>query len=163
MSNGIKIPTVREYISPQDSTTILDYFVNELGFPQDIHQIYSEEVAPMPINFQFSDYLREQEEATGLTVRVPLGSELYEGVTENAHTAIDTLIGKNWVGTGGNVPYTSNILIDSLSAPAMGTPSLDVVKELEKHGVDYEDIRGIKYQNWKNTLIHEALGHVLPE
>ena len=145
-----KVSTVREYISPEDSATVLDYLVEELSFPKDIHKQYSENIAPMPINFGKIE--SENTTLHGQYSRFPLGSPLFEG----AHDAIDTLMAHNWLGKGEKVPYTSHIRVDTTKTPQLYP--LGESSEI-KFSEDLMDIP--KYSDWKNTLIHEALGHGL--
>ena len=61
MPNEKKIPTVRKYISPQDSASVTDYLINlyknqNVKLPKgisykDIPDIYSKNVANIPIKF----------------------------------------------------------------------------------------------------------------
>jgi hypothetical protein len=146
-----KVPTVREYISPIDSATVLDYLVEELGFPKDIHKEYSEKIAPMPINFGEIPSNKDTI-YRGRYDRIPVGNIVFEG----AHSAIDTLMGKNWMGTKWDVPYTSHIRVDSTKTPDY--EYLGEASEME-HSEKLMDIP--MFKDWHNTLIHEALGHAL--
>jgi len=144
-----KVPTVREYISQEDSATVLDYLVKELGFPEDMYKQYSEKIAPMPINF-----VPLEEDLQGQYSRIPLGYPLFEG----AHDAIDTLMANNWLGKGEEVPYTSHIRVDTTK-----TPKLYPLGESSEIKFSEELMDTPKYSDWQNTLVHEALGHGLLE
>ena len=131
MPNEKKIPTVRKYISPQDSASVTDYLINlyknqNVKLPKgisykDIPDIYSKNVANIPI--KFSDL--KDKGLKGQYRRYPVKKG-----NEYAHDAIN-----------------KEILLDSLVGATWG---------------DYNEKTSI-LRNWKNTLIHEAFGHALPE
>ena len=154
---NLKNPIVRDYVSEQDSTRMVDFLMDlytELGVSpskgrkiEDIPQIYSEEVAGIPITFGeipnkpewMGGYSRQSK------VEFPLPEFLGGGY---GHDAINKQIfindSKNLEGTGwtdfeGNTSYGPN-----LELPPSST-SLKMKR------------------NWKNSILHEAFGHALPE
>ena len=127
MANSI----VRDYVSPQDSTVLIDYLTNlykKVGAKpskgrniEDIPEIYSKEVAGLPVVF------KEDIEGGkhGEYWRTPVSIKT-EGF---AHDAIN-----------------KEIYIDSTKQT--GWPRISKTSIL---------------RNWRNTLLHEAFGHALPE
>ena len=126
-------PIVRDYVSPQDSTALIDYMMDlytntNTVLPkgvniEDIPRIYSEQVAGLPINFTSDMSVAGRR---GEYVRTPIS--IGDGY---AHGAID-----------------KEIRIDSTKRTGWG---------------DMENPNVSILRNWKNTLSHEAFGHALPE
>ena len=130
-----KNPIVRDYVSEQDSTVLIDYLMDlytKVGAKpskgrkiEDIPQIYSKEVAGLPVVFKEGI---EGGKFKGQYIRLPVSIE-----GGFAHDAINR-----------------EIRIDSTKQTTWGGFSLPK-----------EEVSILR--NWRNTLLHESFGHALPE